>query len=172
MRIEQWRVHQALSLIVAAALSAWPLPEWLAPWQPQWIAITIIFWVISRPGEAGYGMAWAGGMMSDLLAGNWVGVHIVSYSLIVYLCTRFHRMMQLSSGLQTILSAGLLLVLHLAYLHLGSLFIANINPGLIFWASLPASVVAWAILYPLLKKMLAKKAGLDAGGSGKSSRYG
>lgn len=153
MRIERWRLYQVLSLIVAAILSAWPLPEWLAPWQPHWIAMVMIFWVITQTGKAGFGMVWVAGLASDLIAGNWVGIHIVSYSIIGYLCTRFYRTMHFSNFLETSLPVGLLLALHLGYLHLLSIFLSNINPGLLFWASLPASMVVWPVLYSLLKKI-------------------
>lgn len=153
MRIEQWRFYQALSLIAAATLSAWPLSESLAPWQPQWIALVMIFWVVVQAGKAGFGMVWAAGLASDLIAGNWIGIHIVTYSIIAYLCTRFYRTLHFSSSLQTSLPIGLLLALHLGYLHLLSIFLSNINPGLLFWASLPTSMVIWPVLYSLLKKL-------------------
>lgn len=153
MRIEPWRLCQALSLIAAAALSAWPLPEWLTPWQPHWIALVMIFWVVAQPEKAGFGMVWAAGLASDLIAGNWIGIHIVSYSIIAYLCTRFHRTLYFSSSMQTSLPVGLLLALHLGYLHLLSIFLSDVNPGPLFWAGLPTSMVVWPALYSLLKKL-------------------
>lgn len=157
MRIKQWRFYQALSLMAAATLTAWPLPESLAPWQPQWIAMVMISWIIIQAGKAGFGMVWVGGLMSDLITGSWISVHIVSYSIIAYLCTRFHRTLQLSSTLQTSIPVGLLLALHLGYLHLLSIFLSNVNPGLPFWASLPTSIVIWPVLYSLMKKLPAKE---------------
>ncbi len=160
MRIERWRLYQALSLIAAATLSAWPFPEWFAPWQPHWIAMVMIFWVITQTGKAGFGMAWVAGLASDLIVGNWVGIHIVSYSIIVYLCARFYRTLHFSGSLETSLPVGLLLALHLGYLHLLSIFLSNVDPGLIFWASLPTSMVVWPILYFLMKKIPAGEPGL------------
>lgn len=160
MWIERWRLYQALSLIAAATLSAWPLPEWLAPWQPHWVAMVMIFWIITQTGKAGFGMVWVAGLTSDLIAGNWIGIHIVSYSIIAYLCTRFYRTLHFSSSLETSLPVGLLLALHLGYLHLLSIFLSNIDPGLIFWAGLLTSMVVWPILYFLLKQIPAGESGL------------
>lgn len=153
MRIERWRLYQALSLIAAVTLSAWPLPEWLTPWQPHWIAMVMIFWIIAQTGKAGFGMVWAAGLASDLIAGNWLGIHVVSYSIIAYLCTRFYRTLHFSNFLETSLPVGLLLALHLGYLHLLSIFLSNIDPGPLFWISLPASIVVWTILCSLMKKI-------------------
>ncbi len=153
MRIEAWRIYQALSLIAALALLAWPLPELYAPWQPQWVAMILIFWMSVRPEKAGFGMAWAAGLLSDLVTGSWIGIHVLSYCLIVFLCLRFYRVLQLSSTLQKTFPVGLLLVLHMGYLHLFSIFLSNIDPGLLYWASLPTSLLVWPILHHLMKKI-------------------
>ena len=153
MRIEPWRFYQALSLLVAMILSAWPLPDLSASWQPQWVVMTMIFWMVAQPGKAGFGMAWATGLLSDLVTGSWIGIHVFSYCLIVFLCIRFYRVLQLSSTLQRLFPVGLLLVLHMGYLHLFSIFLSGVNPGLPYWASLPASLLVWPALYYLLGKI-------------------
>ena len=153
MRIEPWRIGQALSLIAALALSAWPLPDLYAAWQPQWVLMTVIFWITVQPGKVGFGMAWAAGLLSDLVAGNWIGIHVFSYCLVVFLCLRFYQVLQLSSALQRLFPVGLLLVLHMGYLHLFSVFLSNVNPGLLFWAGLPVSLLAWPLLDYLLRKL-------------------
>lgn len=153
MRIEPWRFYQALSLLAAAVLSAWPLPDLYAPWQPQWILMILIFWLVAQPGKVGFGMAWTAGLLSDLVAGSWIGIHVLSYCLIVFLCLRFYPVLQLSSILQKLFPVGLLLVLHLGYLQLFSIFLSDVNPGLPYWASLPASLLVWPGLHYLLKKI-------------------
>lgn len=158
MRIEPWRIYQALSLAAALALSAWPLSDLYALWQPQWVAMTMIFWIIAQPGKAGFGMAWAAGLLSDLVAGNWIGIHVLSYCVIAFLCIRFHRALQLSSTLQKLFPVSLLLVLHMGYFHLFSIFLSDVDPGLLHWASLPASLLAWPVLYHLLRKIPAGEA--------------
>ena len=158
MRIEAWRIYQALSLIAALSLSAWPLPDSYAPWQPQWVVMTIIFWTSVRPEKTGFGMAWTAGLLSDLVAGTWIGIHALSYCLIVFFCLQFNRVLQLSSTLQMTFPVGLLLILHMGYLHLFSIFLSNINPGLPYWASLPASLLVWPILYHLMRKIPVEEA--------------
>lgn len=153
MRIESWRFYQVLSLLAAVILSAWPLPDPYAPWQPQWVVMTMIFWMIAQPGKAGFGMAWAAGLLSDLVAGSWIGIHVFSYCLIVFLCIRFYRVLQLSSTLQRLFPVGLLLVLHMGYLQLFSIFLSDVDPGLLYWASLPVSLLVWPALHYLLKKI-------------------
>ena len=153
MRIEWWRLFQALSLIAAVILSAMPLPDLYAHWAPQWVVMTLIFWVIVQPVKAGFGMAWAAGLLSDLVAGTWIGIHVFSYCLIVFLCVRFYRVLQLSSALQRLFPVGLLLALHTGYLYLFSIFLSNVDPGPLFWASLPTSLLVWPALCHLLGKI-------------------
>ena len=153
MRIEAWRIYQVLSLLAALTLSAWPLPDLYAPWQPQWVLMILIFWIIVQPGKVGFGMAWTAGLLSDLIAGNWIGIHVFSYCIIAFLCLRFYRVLQLSSPLQKLFPIGALLVLHMGYLHLFSIFLSSIDPGLLHWAGLLTSLLVWPILYHLLCKI-------------------
>ncbi len=157
MRIERWRLYQASSLLVAVTLSAWPLPESYAPWQPQWAAMIMIFWISVKPDKVGFGMAWAAGLLNDLVVGSWIGVHAFSYCLIAFLCIRFYRVLQLSTTMQKTLPVGLLLTLHLGCMHLSSIFLSNVNPGLEYWACLPASLLAWPALHWLLEKTLTEE---------------
>ena len=157
MRIESWRIYQVLSLVAALALSAWPLSDPYVPWQPQWVAMVVIFWITVQPMKAGFGMVWAAGLLNDLVAGSWIGIHVLSYCLIAFLCIRFYRVLQLSGTLQKLFPVGLLLVLHMGYLHLFSIFLSNVNPGLLYWASLPTSLLVWPVLSYLLSRIAVGK---------------
>ena len=153
MRIEAWRLYQALSLLAAITLSAWPLPDPHAAWQPQWVVMTMIYWMIAKPGKVGFGMAWATGLLSDLIAGNWIGIHVLSYCVIVFLCVRFFRVLQLPNTLQRLVPVGLLLVFHIGYIHVSSILLSNVSPSLLQWASLPTSLLVWPALHYLLRKI-------------------
>ena len=152
MLISHWRLVQAVSLLTAALLAALS-PDSAAHWQPQWITMTLVFWGIARPGQAGFGMAWAFGLMADLMSGGWVGIHVISYSIIVFLCTRWNSLLRLSGAMQKTVMLGILLIFHLGYLQLASILIDSVNPGLSHWASLVTSLLIWPLLYPLLTRL-------------------
>ncbi len=147
-----WRLHFTAfgTLLVAAILTVLPVPEWLAPWQPHWVPITLMFWLLTRPGEIGFGMAWIFGLLSDALAGSWFGTHVISYCLLVFLCARFYQSLRFTDFLQKLFPAALLLSLHLAYLQLMSIAFFKTNPGLSLWSSGLASLIIWPLLFPIL----------------------
>ena len=147
-----WRLNllAVATLAVAAVLEAWPLPVWLAPWQPRWLAAMLIFWCFAYPGKISFALAWLFGLISDLFAGSWLGVHVISYCAVAFLSARFYRTLQLSAPLQKIFPAGLLLAGHLAYLHLVSLLFFQFNPGLEHWYSWLSSMLVWPFLCLLL----------------------
>ena len=51
-----------LTILVALALSMVPLPGAAAPFRPDWVALTMIFWAISLPRSYSVGVAWIVGM--------------------------------------------------------------------------------------------------------------
>ncbi len=142
----QLNLFAVATLTLAAVLEVWPMPEWLAPWQPRWLTATLIYWCFAYPGKIGFALAWLFGLLSDLLAGSWLGVHVVSYCTVAFLSARFHRTLQLSGPLQKIFPASLLLAGHLAYLHLASLLFFQFNPGLEHWYSWLSSLLVWPLL--------------------------
>ena len=152
MPINSWRLHQAITLFATATLTALPLSGSFAPWQPQWITTALLFWAISRPGQAGFGMAWTFGLLNDLITGSWLGIHPLSYCTIVFLCTRLFRLWQLYDTLRLLFPITLLLALHTAYLQLLSVLLSNVNPGLDHWMSFLPSLLLWTILYLLLDR--------------------
>ena len=157
MPINHWRLCQMLSLPIAALLATL-VPSSVAQWQPHWITLVLVFWASTRPGDAGFGMAWAFGLMADLMSGSWAGVHVASYCVIVFLCTRWHSVIQLADAMQRLVMLGLLLGFHLGYLQVLSILIDAVNPGLTHWTSLATSLLVWPLLNALLSQLVSRPA--------------
>lgn len=145
MRPGAWRLPALAGLTLLAALAAEALP--LGGWQPRWLFLALVYWGLTRPGETGFGLAWGFGLLQDYAAGVWLGTHVLTYGLTVYLCARFHRVTQHSDRVQQTFLTALLLLLHLAWLLLAARLLLGVWPGLGHWASWPASVLACPFLF-------------------------
>ncbi|KAG1316575.1 hypothetical protein G6F63_016017 [Rhizopus arrhizus] len=58
------------SLVVALLLGLLPLPALLQPLRPYWLALVLAYWVIEAPERVGLGVAFASGVIADLLYGG------------------------------------------------------------------------------------------------------
>jgi len=61
------------SLVVALLLGLLPLPALLQPLRPYWLALVLAYWVIEAPERVGLGIAFASGVVADLLYGGVLG---------------------------------------------------------------------------------------------------
>lgn len=84
-----------ISLIVAMALSILPLPRQLFLINPDWVALCLIYWIITLPDRVGLTTAWLTGLFTDALTGRLLGQHAIAYVVIAYLCLRGYRRLRL-----------------------------------------------------------------------------
>lgn len=80
-----------LSIIFAMSLNiaAWPQP--MAPFNPNWILLVVIYWVLAAPERVGIFSAWTIGLLTDVLTGRMLGLNALINSLVAFLCLRLHK---------------------------------------------------------------------------------
>ncbi|MGM8872131.1 rod shape-determining protein MreD [Psychrobacter sp. 2Y5] len=62
-----------LSFIVASSLSVYPLSQYLATLRPLFMVMVLIFWLLFQPRYAGVFLAFAVGLIADLLTDSLLG---------------------------------------------------------------------------------------------------
>jgi rod shape-determining protein MreD len=98
------------SLLAALILSIIPLPEVVAPLQPYWVALVLIFWCLETQGMITLGAAFLLGLALDLLTGSLLGMHALGLVILTYLVTRFRPRLRFFPPWQQALSVLALLV--------------------------------------------------------------
>lgn len=79
-----------ISLIVAFALMALPLPAWAHLWRPAWVTLALIYWCIAVPQRVGVGVGWTLGLLLDVMTGTLLGQHAMALTMVAYLSLKFH----------------------------------------------------------------------------------
>ena len=79
-----------MTLLVALALTALPLPELLRTIRPSWLTLAVIYWAMMWPRLAGVGTACIAGLLLDVLQGSLLGQHALALSVVAYLTLKFH----------------------------------------------------------------------------------
>ena len=75
----------ALSLVLAMYLTILPLSIWPLDYRPQWVVLTVLFWCFAMPERVGVLLAFALGLMLDVLTGTLLGQHALGLSVTAYL---------------------------------------------------------------------------------------
>jgi len=84
-----------LSFLFAAILELNLLPEIVAFLRPEWLVLTLIYWLLRHPEKVGVMMGLLIGLVMDVLSGSYLGVHMLSLSLICYLVLSMHKRLKM-----------------------------------------------------------------------------
>lgn len=106
------RFGPALTLVLAFVLAAMPLPAAVAPYKPDWVAVTLIYWSLAAPPAFGIGTAFLVGLALDALTGSLLGQHGLGLMLIVYLARKFRLRLRAFPATQSMLVVAAMLALN------------------------------------------------------------
>jgi rod shape-determining protein MreD len=80
----------ALVLLLATSLGATvvPLPDWLAPLRPNFIALAVLWLCLGSIRATGLLVAWGAGLAEDALHGILLGQHALAFVVIAYIALK------------------------------------------------------------------------------------
>ena len=81
------------SLLVAMVLNMAPGMAGLgpAPWLPDALALTLVFWSVHQPRRIGVGAAFTFGLLMDVHQSALLGQHALAYTTLSYFAITIHR---------------------------------------------------------------------------------
>lgn len=83
------------TFIVGLVLSQIPLPDFLQWYRPEWVALVLIYWVLSVPHRVGLVSAFATGLLLDIVRGSVLGLNALSLTLIAYLVLLLYKRLRM-----------------------------------------------------------------------------
>lgn len=121
-----------------------------APWAPDFLALTLVFWGVHQPLRIGVGVAFLFGLVMDVQQGALLGQHALAYTALAFLAVSMHRrMLWFDVFTQMVQLVPLLMVSHLLQL-LVRMVSGSSFPG---W-SLFLSPLLEGILWPVITLLL------------------
>ena len=99
-----------VSLLLALLLGLVPLPEWLQPLRPYWVALVLAYWVLEEPEKMGLGAAFLLGLDADLSFGGLIGEQAMRLTIMAFILDRFRARMRFFPLSQQALAIGGLLL--------------------------------------------------------------
>jgi rod shape-determining protein MreD len=143
----------AISILVAMLLMLAPMPGWAAPFRPDWIALTLIYWSMNLPRTYGVGIAWLIGIFLDVAQGTLLAQHALALSLIAFLTIKFHlqlRVFPVSQMAATVLA--LLAIYRFVLFWING--IAGVDvPAVTYWGPVVTGALVWPLVATLLRAL-------------------
>ncbi len=148
------------SMLIALMLTILPLRPDFAAWNPDWVAMALIFWALAMPTRVGVGTAWVAGLLLDVLKGAVLGQHALALTLMCYPLMRFHlRIRVFPLPQQCFTVAWLLLFYNFTLFWIDGILGKPVGQPE-RWYPVLSSTLIWPLVFDVLKR-LRRKAAVD-----------
>jgi rod shape-determining protein MreD len=145
-----------MTIMVAVLLSLLPLPEFLLPFKPYWVALVVIYWSLETHDMISMGLAFLIGLVVDILSGSLMGLHALSLVVMVFLVQRFRSRLRFFPPWQQALSVLGLLVNDRIILIWITALLGEPLPTWKFWLPPLVGMALWPWLFLLLDRIRAR----------------
>ncbi|MGM8885221.1 rod shape-determining protein MreD [Psychrobacter sp. 1U2] len=140
-----------LSFIVASSLSVYPLNQYLATLRPLFMVMVLIFWLLFQPRYAGVFLAFAVGLIADLLTDSLLGQQAFAAVVVAFTIKLISIYLKQLNTLSAWMIAGLSLfifqlTLWLLQIITQSTFVAQSAFSLVL------SIISWPLVLLALRK--------------------
>ncbi|MEM7082571.1 MAG: rod shape-determining protein MreD [Pseudomonadota bacterium] len=145
------------STFFSFALTIAPLPESLNAFRPDFVALTLFFWLVSVPNWIGVAVAWLCGLLLDTLHGSLLGQHALALTVFAFITLRFHLRIRVFTIWQELVALFILLgVYHFLLFWSDGIGNQSVNYGWSHLAQLAASIAVWPV-WVLMLNTLARR---------------
>lgn len=141
-----------LSLVICSVLVVYPLSYSLAGWRPLVMLLITVFWILLQPTWCGVWFAFGVGLFSDLLLDAPLGMHALSYVILTFAIRYFVRERRVMTFSNTWIIVTIAIIVHLVYTLLAQVIFDMQFSIARHWQPLLSSILAWPLMYYLLKK--------------------
>jgi len=146
-----------LSVVLALILAVLHLPEWWPQWlgwlRPNWIAMTVFFWVLAVPHRFGLVAAWLLGLFVDVLYAEPLGLNGAVLAVFTYVTWSLYERLRMFSALQQAIILFCLLLLAEFVRMLGLMLLIERELQFGFVVIALASAVLWPLAQWALEKV-------------------
>ena len=152
----------ALTLISALVLDLCALPGMLQQIRPDFIALTLIYWVVYHPRRVGFLPAWSLGLLMDVADGSLFGQHALAYAVLMYLAILLHRRIVMF-GMRQQIAHVLAILISSQLIMLGVRLMAGADfPGALYFVPSLLGAALWPLLFNVIRVPLRPRSDPDA----------
>jgi rod shape-determining protein MreD len=123
-----------------------PLPDALAPFRPDFVAVVLVHWALTAPRRFSLMTAFWMGIALDVLTGSLLGQNALALVVVVYLAERFHLQLRVFPVLQLAVTVLVLLLVYEFVLFWIDGVAQRTVPLLERWAPALTGTIVWLLL--------------------------
>ena len=147
----QWWMS-TLSLVATLALATMPLPDTVAPFRPDWVAVVLLYWSLMAPRHFSLFTAFWVGIALDTLSGALLGQNALALLVVVYLAEKFHLRLRVFPLSQLAITVLLLLGLYEFVLFWIDGIAGRTVPLVERWVPPLTGTLVWVAMYMLFDR--------------------
>lgn len=135
-----------LSLVLALLLQILPWSGNLLIIRPEFILITVLYWILRAPHLCNIGTAWFAGLIMDLISGGLFGQFALAYVLTAYFAVTYQRRLVLFNVWQQAGYVFLLLLFTQVTTLILKLFAGGELPGWEYFLPSVSGILLWQLV--------------------------
>lgn len=133
------------ALISALVFFLMPWPSGVLIFRPDFVLLTLIFWLVRAPNLCNIGTAWLLGLCVDLATGSMFGQHALTYTITGFFAVFYQRRLVLFSGTQQLFYVFNLLIIAQLVLLMLKIFAGDTFIGWQYFIPSIVGVLVWKI---------------------------
>jgi rod shape-determining protein MreD len=141
-----------LSLVATLALASVPLPDSLASFRPDWVAVVLIYWSLMSPRQFSLLTAFWMGIALDTLTGALLGQNALALLVVVYLAEKFYLRLRVFPVSQLAFTVLVLLGLYEFILFWIDGMAGRSVPLIERWLPPLTGTLVWVLMYVFLDR--------------------
>jgi rod shape-determining protein MreD len=139
-----------MSFIFGLMLTIMPLPDSVAAFRPDWLAMLIIYWAMQLPRTWSVGTAWIVGIVLDASQGTLLGQHALALCCVAFITVRFHLLMRVFPVPQLTATIFPLLAIY-QFLLFWINGVAGVDaPSVAYWGPVISGTLMWPVMMAVL----------------------
>ena len=142
-----------VSLLLALLLGVVPLPDWLQPLRPYWLALVLAYWLLEVPDRVGLGVAFGLGLLADLAFGGLLGEQALRLVVMAFIMERFRPRLRFFPMSQQALTLGVLLLNDRVISSVIHVVMGVPQPAPAYWLAPLLGMLLWPPLHLLLDSL-------------------
>ena len=144
------RMPVIMSFIFGLMLTIMPLPDAIAAFRPDWLAMLVIFWAMQLPRTWSVGTAWIVGIVLDASQGTLLGQHALALCCVAFITVRFHLLMRVFPVPQLTASVFPILAIY-QFLLFWINGVAGVEaPSTAYWGPVISGTLLWPVMMAFL----------------------
>jgi rod shape-determining protein MreD len=144
------RMPVIMSFVFGLMLTIMPLPDALAAFRPDWLAMLVIYWAMQLPRTWSVGTAWIVGIVLDASQGTLLGQHALALCCVAFITVRFHLLMRVFPVPQLTASVFPILAIY-QFLLFWINGVAGVDaPSIAYWGPVISGTLLWPVMMAFL----------------------